>query len=225
MIIITGASKGIGQYLLNELSDDHEVIGIYNNTYSVSSKAKMYKIDITSCDQIKNFIDTTSDRLSNIVLINCAGANYTSFAHKADPEKWAKLIHTNLIGTFNIISFLLPLMREQQYGRIINMSSVVAQIGIPGTSAYAASKSGLWGMCKAISAENASKGITINNINLGYYEIGMIAEVSLEMQERIKGKIPQQKFGNPTNILDAVQFLIKSSYTTGTSIDINGGLF
>jgi acetoacetyl-CoA reductase/3-oxoacyl-[acyl-carrier protein] reductase len=115
-------------------------------------------------------------------------------------------------------------MREQQYGRIINMSSVVAQTGIPGTSAYAASKSGLWGMTKALSVENATKGITINTLNLGYYEIGMIDEVSQEMQNIIKDKIPQKKFGDPSNILNAAKFLINSPYITGTNIDINGGL-
>jgi NAD(P)-dependent dehydrogenase (short-subunit alcohol dehydrogenase family) len=224
MIIITGASRGIGNYLLNEFAKNHDVVGIYNNT-KVDSKAAMHKVDITLCDSINEFIENNRDKLSNITLINCAGANYSAFAHKVDHNKWANLINTNLIGTFNIISMLLPFMREQQYGRIINMSSVVAQIGIPGTSAYAASKSGLWGMTKALAVENASKGITINTLNLGYYEIGMINEVSPEMQNIVKEKIPQKKFGDPINILNAVKFLIDSPYITGTNIDMNGGLF
>jgi NAD(P)-dependent dehydrogenase (short-subunit alcohol dehydrogenase family) len=223
MIIITGASRGIGNYLFNEFNKDNEVIGLYNNT-KVDSISSMYKVDITSIDSINSFICENREKLSNLTLINCAGANYSSFTHKADHTKWANLININLIGTFNIISLLLPIMREQQYGRIINMSSVVAQTGIPGTSAYAASKSGLWGMTRAISVENATKGITINTLNLGYYEIGMIDEVSPEMQQMIKDKIPQKKFGNPINILNAIKFLINSPYITGTTVDINGGL-
>ena len=223
MIIITGASRGIGNYLLNEFSKDNEVIGLYNNT-QINSNIPMCKVDITSIDSINSFISENKEKLSNLILINCAGANYSAFAHKVDHTKWTNLITTNLIGTFNITSLILPIMREQQYGRIINMSSVVAQIGIPGTSAYAASKSGLWGMTKALSVENATKGITINTLNLGYYEIGMIDEVSQEMQNIIKDKIPQKKFGNPINILNAVKFLIDSPYITGTNIDINGGL-
>ena len=223
MIIITGASRGIGNYLLNEFAKETEVIGLYNNT-KIDSNIPMCKVDITSIDSINSFIYENREKLLNLTLINCAGANYSAFAHKADHTKWKNLIDVNLIGTFNITSLLLTLMREQQYGRIINMSSVVAQTGIPGTSAYAASKSGLWGMTKALSVENATKGITINTLNLGYYEIGMIDEVSSEMQSIIKDKIPQKKFGDPINILNATKFLINSPYITGSNIDINGGL-
>ena len=115
-------------------------------------------------------------------------------------------------------------MREQGYGRIINFSSIVAQKGIPGTSAYAASKAGLWGMTRSMAAENAGKGITINSLNLGYFEIGMITEVSDEYQEVVKKKIPTGKFGDPKNILNALNFLIESDYINGSSLDINGAI-
>jgi acetoacetyl-CoA reductase/3-oxoacyl-[acyl-carrier protein] reductase len=90
---------------------------------------------------------------------------------------------------------------------------------------YAASKAGLWGMTRSIAVENASKGITINNLNLGYFDIGMISEVSKEYQEIVKQKIPTKKFGDPQNILNAVRFIIDSDYLNGTSLDVNGGLF
>ena len=129
------------------------------------------------------------------------------------------------MGTFYIIHYCLRFMREQNYGRIINLSSVVAQMGIPGTSAYAASKSGLLGLTKSIAAESASKGITINTINLGYFNIGMINEVTQEMQEVIKKRIPiNHQFGDPEIIFEAVNFIIKTSYLTGASLDINGGI-
>jgi NAD(P)-dependent dehydrogenase (short-subunit alcohol dehydrogenase family) len=97
---------------------------------------------------------------------------------------------------------------------------------VPGTSAYAASKSALWGMTKAIAVENASKGITINNLNLGYFNIGMIEQVSQDVQDSIKKQIPvNNEFGNSMNIYNAINFLFNSPYITGTSIDINGGLY
>jgi acetoacetyl-CoA reductase/3-oxoacyl-[acyl-carrier protein] reductase len=130
-----------------------------------------------------------------------------------------------LIGTFNVIRAVLPLMREERYGRIINFSSVVAQMGIPGTSAYAASKAGLSGLTKSIAVENAKRGITINNLNLGYFDIGMISEVSNEFQKLIKDKIPTGNFGNPINIFKAINFIIETDYINGTSIDLNAGLF
>lgn len=226
MIIITGASKGIGLYLMQKLlKEKYEVLGIYNNTPPSYNIDLMYKVDITNNLQINDFANKISTNLYKIILINCAGSNYNAFAHKADPQKWANLINVNLVGTFNIIHAFLPLMREQNYGRIINFSSIVAQIGVPGTSAYAASKAGLWGMTKAISAENASKGITINNLNLGYFQIGMIDKVPNEFKSKLINRIPIQDLGNPKDILIAVEYLINSSYITGTSIDINGGLF
>lgn len=226
MIIITGASRGIGFFLLDKFINlKQDVIGLYNNSIPDVHAEYMHKVDISQPDKVRHFAESIKDSLDNVILINCAGANYSAFAHKADPLKWADLININLIGTFNVINVFLSGMREQGYGRIINLSSVVAQKGIPGTSAYAASKAGLWGMTKAISAENAGKGITINNLNLGYFQIGMIDEVPVNMQEVIRGNIPVNKFGSPDEILKAVQYLISTDYVTGTSLDINGGLF
>ncbi len=225
MIVISGASKGIGNYILKKFIDEGtDVIGLYNNTFPKKNMNLMHKVDITNFEEVKNFAKLNNHKLNKIILINCAGANYNAFAHKADPIRWAQLITTNLIGTFNVINVLLPRMREQNFGRIINFSSVVAQSGVEGTSAYAASKAGLWGMTKAIAVENASKGITINNLNLGYFDIGMINDISTEMQDIIRAKIPSKKFGNPNEIFKAVRYLSQADYITGTNIDINGGL-
>lgn len=227
MIIITGASKGIGKFLFDKYNEQgKEVIGTYNSTIVKGSKPdSMYQVDITDYNQVNDFFLKIKDRLSEVVLINCAGANYSSFAHKANMASWKKVIDINLIGTFNMIHEVLKIMREQNYGRIINLSSVIAQIGIPGTSAYAASKSSLWGLTKAIAVENGSKGITANTLNLGYFNIGMINEVSSEIKEVIKLKIPVgHQFGDPEDIFEAINFIIKASYLTGTSIDINGGI-
>ena len=162
--------------------------------------------------------------MEEIVLYNCAGANYNALAHKVDIDEWTNVININLIGTFAFINSVLPIMREQKYGRIINFSSVVAQKGIPGTSAYSASKSALWGLAKSIASENANNGITINNLNLGYFNIGMIENVSKKYQEAILKQIPANQFGNPQEIYNACEFLRNNNYMNGSSIDINGGL-
>jgi NAD(P)-dependent dehydrogenase (short-subunit alcohol dehydrogenase family) len=225
MIIITGASGGIGSFLMNEfIKNNVEVRGIYNSTEPSLNRELMYKADITDTNEISKFIEEIGVDLKNVILINCAGSNYNAFAHKADPVIWASLIQINLIGTFNMINALLPTMRSQNYGRIINIASVVAQKGVAGTSAYAASKSGLWGMTKAIAAENSSKGITINNLNLGYFQIGMIDDIPEALQEQIKSTIPARDFGNPKDILNSINYLVETHYITGTSIDVNGGL-
>lgn len=226
-ILITGASRGIGLFLMREMkAAGHEVQGIYNATEPDETlKAFISKVDLTDENQVAAWAASVLKPSDQVVLINCAGINYNTFAHKANIEKWSQVIDVNLVGPFRVINAVLPFMRESGFGRIINFSSVVAQKGIPGTSAYAASKAALWGMTKSIAVENASKGVTINNLNLGYFDIGMIKDVPEEMLSVIKKSIPQKKQGDPQNIMDAVNFLIHADYITGSSIDLNGGLF
>ncbi len=227
MILITGASKGIGEFLLKKFHDSGEtVVGTYCSTPPQKELQEIYsKVDITNSENISSWIEGMRDELSNITLINCAGNNYNSFAHKSEVDEWIKVIDVNLIGTYKVIREILPIMREQGYGRIINFSSVVGQTAIPGTSAYAASKTGLWGLTRAIAVENAKKGITINNLNLGYFDIGMISEVPSQFQDIIKSKIPTGNFGNPENIYKVVQLLREADDINGTSVDMNSGLF
>ena len=224
MIIITGVSRGIGNYLFNKyLQKGEEVYGTYNrNKPAVANDKYISKVDVTDYQQVSRWVENIGSSSENVVLINCAGANYTSFAHNADLKNWIHVVNVNLIGTFYVIHAVLPFMREKGYGRIVNCASVVAQMPVPGTSAYASSKSGLWGLCKSIAVENARKGITINNLNLGYYNTGMIQEVPNEYQKLLKQKIPTGEFGNPSNIYHAINFLVKNDYINGSSIDING---
>jgi acetoacetyl-CoA reductase/3-oxoacyl-[acyl-carrier protein] reductase len=226
MILITGASSGIGKFLFEKFIDSGEkVYGTYlNSPPPLRYKDLFTSVDVSNYESVDKWISTIS-KDTNIVLINCAGINYNSFAHKADVDNWKKIIDVNLTGTFNVIRATLPLMRDNNYGRIINLSSVVAQLGVPGTSAYAASKSGLNGLVKAISKENAEKGITINNLNLGYFDLGIIREVSDEMQNKMKDSIPNHEFGEAEDIFNTILTLIKTPYINGTSIDINGGLY
>jgi NAD(P)-dependent dehydrogenase (short-subunit alcohol dehydrogenase family) len=227
MIIITGASRGIGNFLFQQFCLEGEtVIGTYNSTKpNTDCSQNMMKLDITDEKQVHQWVKGLNSKLTKITLINCAGVNYNSYAHKADIGQWTNVINVNLIGTFLMINAVLPIMREENYGRIINFSSVVAQAGVPGTSAYAASKSALWGLTKSIAVENAKKGITINNLNLGYFDIGMIGQVPNEHLKKIKNLIPSEKLGSPVIIFNTIKFLMENDYVNGTSVDINGGLF
>lgn len=228
MIIITGASKGIGNFIFEKYKKNGlKVLGTFNSSLLDSKDQDLlYKVDISNFSEVKSWIAEIGNKLEKIVLINCAGISYNSFAHKAEIEKWEQVIKVNLIGTFNVIRCLLPIMRKQNYGRIINFSSVTAQMGTPGISAYAASKSAMWGMTKSLAVENGLKGITINNINLGYADIGMgINDVPMEYAEKIKKRIPSNKFCSPDDIYNTVEYLIGTNYINGSSIDLNGGIF
>ncbi|AXO80789.1 SDR family oxidoreductase [Olleya aquimaris] len=221
MIIITGASKGIGKFLYESYkSQGFDVIGTYH-----SSKVEgLYKLDISNKLEVEQFVESIKDKLSKVVLISCSGTSYSSFAHKSDIDLWESVVDVNLKGTFNIIRNLLPYMRQDGFGRIINFSSVVAQMGVHGTSAYAASKSALWGMTKAIAIENATKNITINNINLGYFEIGMGLDMPADYKKIIMEKIPTKSFGNPEDIIKTINYIKDTSYLNGANIDLNGAI-
>lgn len=228
MIIITGASKGIGRYLFIRFKQDGlNVIGTYNSTINGLDEDihSYYKVDISDNGAVEKMVMSIKNLLSEIILLNCAGITYNSFAHKADIEKWNRVIDVNLNGSFNIIRQVLPIMRNQGYGRIINFSSVVTSLPTLGVSAYAASKAGLLGLTKSLAAENASKGITVNAINLGYVNIGMgINDVPLAVQEKLKKQIPAGRFCEPEEVYNTVKYLIQTEYVNGAAIDINGAL-
>ena len=226
MIIITGITGGIGNFLFKKYTAAGEdVIGTYHvNKPEGGTFENIFQLDITDYKQIEIFIDSVKSKLKNITLVNCAGIVQNAFAHKTDVDEWSRVIRVNLNGTFYLIHATLPLMRGENFGRIINLSSIVGQTGVIGTSAYAASKAGINGMIKSIALENAQKGITINNINLGYFKVGMINTIPLEMQEKIKSKIATNEFGDPENIFNTIQYIRKTAYLTGSCVDLNGGL-
>ena len=171
------------------------------------------------------WVEQLLPRLKDVVLINCAGISYNSFAHKADIEKWSSVIDVNIKGTFNVIRAILPHMRNDGYGRIVNFSSVVTKLPTPGVSAYAASKAALVGLTKSLATENASKGITVNAINLGYCNVGMgVNDVPAEYQEKMMSQIPSKRFCDPQEIYNTIRYMIDTPYLNGSAIDINGAI-
>ncbi len=225
MIVISGASRGIGKYLLEKFIGSGEgVLGLYNKTRPASHLDKYAQVDVTDENQIAAFAAAHQGELKELKLVHCAGVNLNGVTHKLSAADWRYVMQGNLESAFLLTKHLLPIMREQNFGRIIFIASVVPQIGVPGTSAYAASKAGLWGLMKVISKENASKNVTCNTLNLGYFNIGMIGEVPKEMMAAMLTTIPMKKLGDPMNIYNAVQFAIASDYLTGATLDISGGL-
>lgn len=227
MILITGASRGLGAELFSTYRKKNiPVLGTFHETSGDTPKGTMTQVDVSDYKTVDAWVNEIKDDLDQeITLINCAGISYNAFLHKSDPQAWEHVIQVNLIGTYNCIRAILPIMREKNWGRIITISSVVAQSGMAGTSSYAASKAGLWGLVKSLSKEFKGKDITINNINLGYFNVGMIEQVPAAIQEEVKSKIPKERFGQPQELFDLVEYIKSAAYVNGSSFDINGGLF
>ena len=226
MIIITGASRGIGKFLFESYLGigAESVIGTYHTTTPEKNVLSFRELDVSNYENVEIVVNGLGLDSEQLTLINCAGINYNSFMHKSEPEKWKQVIETNLFGSYNMIRSLLPHMRENKFGRIINFASVVAVKPTLGVSSYAASKSSLWGLSKSIAAENAKYNVTINNINMGYSELGMIKDVPDEYLKILIEQIPAGRLCEPADIFQTVEYLRTTSYINGSSIDLSGGL-
>ena len=161
------------------------------------------------------------------ILINNAGITRDRFLHKMSVEEWRSVISVNLDSVFNCCHVLVPYMREQGFGRIINMSSVNALKGQIGQTNYCASKAAIIGFTKALALENASKGITVNAIAPGYVDTDMVKKIDETiLKEQILSQIPMNRLAKTSEISALIKYLIndESAYITGQTISINGGL-
>ena len=239
-ILLIGAFGGLGNYFSKRFVNAGYNLALHYNTgeekikcllkelETKNKKIKSYKADITSeTDVIKMAQNVKNDFGSIDILINNAGLSIDGISWKLPLESWKKVINVNLTGPFLCTKHTLPYMKENNWGRIINISSVVPQLGISGTSAYSASKSGLDGLTKTISKEVIKYNITVNQISLGYFDPGMLYKIPEDIRKKIKESIPKQQFGDPKEITNCIFYLISedSSYITGQNININGGLF
>jgi 3-oxoacyl-[acyl-carrier protein] reductase len=237
--IVTGASGGLGRHIaLSLASDGASVVCTYRTNQEkaetvktdieqIGGTALAIQADVRSESDIEALINQTLERFSRTdILINNAGISLDGISWKYPLETWQQIIEVNLTGVFLCTKHVLPQMRKQEYGRILNITSVVSQAGVPGASAYAASKSGLNGFTKSVAREVVSKNITVNALALGYFDEGMLYTIPPEILDVIRESIPLKRFGRVEELTWAVRFLCapQASYITGQVININGGL-
>jgi NAD(P)-dependent dehydrogenase (short-subunit alcohol dehydrogenase family) len=224
MLIVTGASRGLGRFLLSHFGASEPAVGTYLATAPEGDR-ELFRVDVTKEDDVRRFLEHLAPRMHDVTIINCAGINANARVGKFDVTAFRDVVDVAVTGSFLMVKHALQYMQADNYGRIINISSVVPQIGVTGTVAYSAAKSALWGMTKTMAKECAGFNITCNCLTLGYFDIGMISEVPDKMKAQILANIPMKRFGDPMNIAHAIDFVRKSDYLTGSCIDINGGLF
>lgn len=239
-ILIIGASGGIGKHLSTGLADSGNNLALHFHSgsedfdHSVKELShgenivKKYAADITDETEVKDMVSKINADFGSIdVLINNAGLSLNGVSWKLSLDDWNKVIAVNLTGPFLCTKHVLPFMKEKKFGRIIYISSVVPQIGVPGTAAYSASKAGLYGLCKTIQKEVIKSNITANIISLGYFDAGLLYQIPEDIRGQIKESIPMKEFGDPAELVECIRFISsnKSSYLTGQCINLNGGLF
>ena len=161
------------------------------------------------------------------ILVNNAGVTRDTLALRMKVEDWEAVIRTNLTGSFLCSQQVLQGMMRERWGRIINISSVVAEAGNPGQSNYVASKAGLIGLTKSMAHEMASRNITVNAVAPGFIDTDMTSVLGDDLKTAILGKIPLKRLGTPEDIAAAVAFLASdgAAYITGHVLDVNGGMY
>ena len=236
-IIITGASQGIGRNIATSFLQNHSNIYLISRNKSKlltlkknleltnpSNKViKCFSADVTNQSEIIEVFRA----IGNIdILINNAGITKDNLIVRLSKDDWDSVINTNLNGTYNCCKIAAKYMIKQRSGKIINISSIVGQIGNKGQSNYAASKAGILGLTKSLAKELASRNITVNAINPGYINTKMTQELSKQNKDNFLSKIPLNKFGDVQDVSNLVCFLAsnKSDYITGQTINVDGGL-
>jgi NAD(P)-dependent dehydrogenase (short-subunit alcohol dehydrogenase family) len=227
MIILTGASGGIGKEIVNQLTKIDHVLGLYNTSLpenTENDKVRYVKLDIEKPDKIEAFVDEWKAKLCRVTLIHCAASKVDGLVANYSLSDWDHVMGVNLRGNFLLAKALIPHMISDRWGRFVHISSRGGMEGNPGTIAYSTSKAGLVGMSRVLAKEYARFNITSNILVLGAFETGMYLKLPDELKREILDRIPSRSLGNVSNIVNAIDFLIKSEYVNASVINIDGGM-
>lgn len=208
-VLIVGSSGGLGK----------QVIKYFNENEYILTNLSSKDLDITNYQEVKSFFE----KGGYDIVINLSGKNIDGMVHKLEENDIDKMIDVNIKGNINLLRFCLPYMRNNNYGRIILISSVLSEVVIPGTSLYSGSKSFIDSIVKTTSSENISKKITCNSIQLGYFDGGMCHDIPSNIQENIKNNIGLKRWGKIVELYSTIEYIINTEYITGQNIRIDGG--
>lgn len=237
--VVTGASRGIGRAIATVLADaGATVIGTATSEAGADSITERFLanghhgqglvLTIDNADSVEQFFKIVSDRYEAVtILVNNAGVTRDGLMMAMKEAQWQSVIDTNLTGTYRITRAFLRGMIKARAGRIINISSVVASSGNAGQVNYAAAKAGLEGMTRALAREVASRNITVNSVAPGFIETDMTDALEAGQRERLAEEIPLGRLGQADDVAGLVGFLASaaSSYITGQTIHVNGGMY
>lgn len=234
--IVTGGTRGIGAAISIALKDaGYNVAANYATRDEAAEAFKketgiaVFKWNIASFEECKAGVAKVEAELGGTVdiLINNAGITRDGAMHKMTPENWDTVVQTNLSSCFYMSRAVIDAMREKNFGRIVNISSMNGQLGQFGQTNYSAAKAGMFGFTKSLARETAAKGITVNAIAPGYISTEMVQAVKPEVMDMIVKGIPVGRLGQPEEIARAVVYLVDehAGFITGETLSINGGQF
>ena len=237
--LVTGGSRGIGKQIAIDLAKLGAYIAInYNNNKQSAElvkneiidndgNAEIYQCDVGNNSEVTKMMDLIQEQMGNIgILVNNAGISKERTVRNMSLDEWKDVIDTNLKSVFYCSKSVIPQMIENKKGNIINIASLLGQIGNIGLANYSASKGGVLAFTRGLALELARHNITVNSICPGWIKTDMTDRIPEQLKQGILTSIPLKKFGEPEDISEMVSYIIlKGAYITGTQIHINGGLY
>lgn len=237
--IVSGSSRGIGRAIALELARRGMAVVVNYRSAETEAQAVAAEVralgvdclclqaDVADPDQARGLIRDVQAQWGRVdVLVNNAGITRDKTLRKLTDDDWLQVINTNLGSVYYCTSAAMPIMIEQNFGRIINISSYVGQAGNFGQANYGASKGGIIAFTKTAALELARYGITVNAIAPGFTETEMLSKVPPDVQDKIRARIPMGRFGKPEEVAKVVAFIAtEADYITGQQINVNGGVY
>lgn len=237
--VVTGASRGIGRAISEMLAGQGALVAMTDvlgdaavqaarDVVARGGKAEGYTMDVTSVESVQATFEKIVERHSRVdVLVNNAGIVRDNVALRLKREDWDVVLGVNLTGTFTCTQAVLRTMMRQRGGRIINISSVVGQMGNAGQSNYAASKAGIIGFSKSLARELAVRGITVNVVAPGLIDTDMTRGLPEQVRNEWASKVPLGRLGTAEDVASAVCFLAtdEASYISGQVLAVNGAMY
>ncbi|MCV6591224.1 MAG: 3-oxoacyl-ACP reductase FabG [Marinobacterium sp.] len=237
--LVTGATRGIGKAIAEELGrQGATVVGTATSVGGAQSitdylvkagvPGRGLVLNVADIQSVDYVIKQTQEEFGAVaVLVNNAGITRDNIMMRMKEDEWGAVLDTNLTSVFRLVKGCLRGMTKARWGRVINISSVVASMGNAGQGNYAAAKAGMEGYSRALAAEIASRNITVNCVAPGFIETDMTRDLPEEHKENLKSRIPMNRLGQPEEIAAVVGFLASQAgaYVTGETIHVNGGMY
>lgn len=236
--LVTGGAQGIGKEIANRLASSGAGIAVVDVQQEAAEQtagelaglgvqARAYACDVASFRAVSGLADAVTRDFGGVdILVNNAGITRDRLLMKMTTDDWNAVISVNLTGAFNFSKVFGTPMLKRRRGNIVNIASVIGQMGNPGQANYAASKGGIIGLTKALAKEFAGRGVRVNAVAPGFIRTSMTESLAPEIQDRMKEAIPLGRFGEPGDVANIVLFLVSDlgGYITGQVINCDGGM-